>query len=292
MNLTALKSLVRIHQVSSFTKAAELENVTLSALSMQMKALEDQLGRPLFDRSFRPPQLTPLGRKLAVQAANVVAAQNTFAQMAEASDALTGHYRIGFIPSASVRLLPAFLGHVRDHQPAASFEVSSGLSEDLSEAVRLGVLDAALVTRVAKTAPALGLHHIASEEMVFAAPAQQSDIVLSDLPRQLPFVHFRPSSGIGQLIQQALVQFNHEPDQIIVLDSVEAAMECVKAGLGYTLLPRPDVQRCADARVRMVPWDDLLIQRELVLAVHSNNADTDWAHALARILRENIQSGP
>ena len=53
MNLTALKSLVRIDQVSSFSKAAELENMTLSALSMQMKTLESQLGVALFDRAFR-----------------------------------------------------------------------------------------------------------------------------------------------------------------------------------------------------------------------------------------------
>lgn len=289
MNLSALKSLVRIQQVSSFSKAAELENMTLSALSMQMKSLEEHFGKSLFDRSFRPPQLTPLGRKLAQQADKVVAAQTALSQLARAPETLAGHYRIGFIPSASVRLLPAFLEHVRDNERAASFEISSGLSEDLSEEVGLGVLDAALVTRVANTPRALGLHHVASEAMVFAAPAGEGDIRLPALSDRLPFIHFRPTSGIGELIQQTLAEFHHEPDQIIMLDSVEAAMECVKAGLGYTLLPRPDVRRCADESVMIVPWEGPMPQRELVLAYRRANANAEWVEALTQIMRVTLQ---
>ena len=83
--------------------------MTLSALSMQMKTLESQLGVALFDRAFRPPQLTPLGRQIAQQAGKVVAAQIELQHIAASPEPLSGHFRLGFIPSASVRLLPGFL---------------------------------------------------------------------------------------------------------------------------------------------------------------------------------------
>lgn len=68
MQTRSLKSLVQISQVGSFAKAAEQLNMTLSALSMQIKSLELELGVNLFDRSVRPPRLTPIGRSILDEA--------------------------------------------------------------------------------------------------------------------------------------------------------------------------------------------------------------------------------
>ena len=59
-----------------------------------------------------------------------------------------GVFQIGLIQSATVRILPRFLGLAQAQLPRAIFKYSSGLSEGLSEAVALGQLDAAVVTRV------------------------------------------------------------------------------------------------------------------------------------------------
>ena len=72
MQTHLLKTLLKISQVQSFALAAEHLNMTLSAVSMQMKSLEEQLDASLFDRKFRPPKLTPLGLAVAEKAQAVV----------------------------------------------------------------------------------------------------------------------------------------------------------------------------------------------------------------------------
>ncbi|MEO1794512.1 MAG: LysR family transcriptional regulator, partial [Pseudomonadota bacterium] len=72
MNLRFLETLVTVADTGGFTPAAAASNRTLSAVSMQMKMLERDLDAELFDRTRRPPSLTPLGRRVADQARDVL----------------------------------------------------------------------------------------------------------------------------------------------------------------------------------------------------------------------------
>jgi DNA-binding transcriptional LysR family regulator len=284
MQTRALETLIRIDQVQSFSKAAQLQNMTLSALSMQVKALETELGAALFDRSFRPPKLTPLGKRIAAQARKVLGAQRALVELCGSTGALVGQFRLGFIQSASVRLLPDFLKTVRTSAPNASFELSSGLSEDLNEQVVLGLADAALVTRVPTRATGLHFEPVSTEEMAFAVPSAHALTPVNDLPLTLPFIHFRASSGIGNLIARSVQDQKNPPRTSIVLDSLEASVECVKAGLGYTLLPLPDILRCADDRVHVHSGASDALHRDIALVVRRENAGAPWVRIISDIL--------
>lgn len=290
MNINALRSLARIDEVLSFSKAASIENMTLSALSMQMKALEQELDVHLFDRSFRPPKLTPLGKTVASHARRVLKAKQDLLEACSGAGALTGQFHLGFIQSTSVRIMPTFLRLARRRYPRAAFQLSSNLSEDLTEQVRLGALDAAVVTRVAMLRNDLHAAALRTEKLAFATPAAFANVPLEEIPAKLPFVHFRPTSGIGQLIERILSERSPKPAEIIVLDSLEACMACVKEGLGYTLLPLPDIQRCADARAHFHCDDAQELTRDIVLVVRRDNAETDWSRALQDLLRESFES--
>lgn len=262
--------------------------MTLSALSMQMKALETHLGAALFDRSFRPPKLTPLGRRVAQQGETVLTAQRRLTEICATGDPLAGQFRLGFIQSASVRILPGFLTRIKATAPGAALEFSTGLSEDLCRDVALGLLDAAIVTRVDHPRSAVQFTVIGSEEMAFAVPARHAATPLDALPMALPFIHFRASSGIGNLIAGSLRALPDQPRETLFLDSLEAAVECVKAGLGYTLLPLPDIERCADGRVFIHRSREGAMWRDLALATRPENHDTLWARHLADILRDLV----
>lgn len=290
MNLNALKSLVRIDQVVSFSKAADIENTTLSALSMQMKALEQELGTQLFDRSFRPPKLTPKGKAVALHARRVLQAKQDLIEACAETGQLAGWFQLGFIQSASVRIMPTFLRLARTRHRDARFQMSSNLSEALTEQVRLGALDAAIVTRVAMARGDLNITSLGTEKMAFATPAAFQDTPIDEVSAYLPFVHFRPTSGIGQLIERRVSELFPEPGEIIVLDSLEACMACVKEGLGYTLLPLPDIQRCMDARacVHLSAGPDM--HRELALVVRGENAQAHWHRGLLQLLSESFEA--
>ena len=285
MQTRSLETLVRIEQVQSFSKAADLQNMTLSALSMQMKSLEAQLDVRLFDRSFRPPKLTPLGRSIAVQAARILKEQDALTAMCGRQGELVGRFRLGLISSVSVRLLPKFLNLIQRDAPGASFELTTGLSEDLSEQVLQGLIDAAVMTSSPSPPKGLRFDAIAREAMAFAAPDSYADTAVEDLARSLPFIHFRPTTGIGNLIADHVRRHTTKPRQTIILDNLEASMEFVKEGLGYTLLPLPDIRRCADHRVHIFPESADTMYRELALVSRQDSSHMPWIAAI----RETFQ---
>ncbi len=287
MQFKSLETLVQILQLQSFSRAAEVQNMTLSALSMQMKTLETELDAALFDRAFRPPKLTPLGRRVAEQARQVLDQRDRLTDLCGSGDRLSGHFQIGIIQSASVRVMPRFLTDAGRAAPGAAFQFTSGLSEALSEKVRLGQLDAAIVTRVDPDTGGLNCDVIATEDMAIATPAAQADADadLAALAQNLPFIHFMPSSGIGKLITRALRDFPASPRRKLVLDSIEAAVECVKAGLGYTILPLPDLMRYNDALLHIRPPGHPAMSRDLALVTRSGDHTEKWRGALADLLR-------
>ncbi len=265
MQTRSLTSLVEISKVGSFAEAASRLNMTLSALSMQMKTLERELGVALFDRAFRPPRLTPVGRSVCQHAVRVLSAQDLLEAACRPDDRLLGCYRIGFVSTASVRLLPGFLANARRQAPRAMFEIVSGLSEVLEEQVCAGRLDAAVVSASPAGRPGLEYDLLCEEPLVYAVPETVSTLPLQAVAERLPFLQFTPSSGVGKLISDFAASSGLQPEQRIVLDSVEAIMECVKNGLGFTFLPRPDIERYSNAEVAVITPETNACSRQLVL---------------------------
>lgn len=267
MNLRALENLYRIHQLGSFTRVAGLAHVTLSALSMQMKALEAELGAELFDRSHRPPRLTPLGRLIAEQAHQVAEAQAGLRDLCAGGQGLTGHFRMGFTGSASLQILPGLLELAGRDWPGARFEFSSGLSEDLCARVRAYTLDAAVVTEVPGAMGGVQSALLLEEPMVLIhAVGREGE-------EGVPFLHFQPRSGIGVLISDFLEDLQIRPARSIQMDNIEAIIACVARGTGFSLLPLRSVQGAGAAvQIRDLPPDHFRRRVVLITAQRERNA--------------------
>lgn len=264
-----LATLRMIARTGSFREAAERLNMTLSAVSMQMKALEASLGGTLFDRSVRPPRLTALGRAVAGAAADVLDAERRLRALTGPDAPLTGRFRLGLVASAGPRLLPGFLRRRPDAFPHASFTFHTGLSEDLDHQVETGQLDAAILT--ATGVPAGGLRHrvLLRDRLVRAVPG--------DLPDTAPFLQFAPSTGIGRLIASALADhpdLAHRPR--LVLDHVDTIRACLEAGIGATILPEIDL--------RGLPATAIGPDRALVLSTRLGTPLDDMGDSLAALL--------
>ncbi len=273
MQTRSLRTLAKIAQIGSFAATAERLNMTLSAVSMQMKTLERDLDVALFDRSFRPPKLTPQGRAIADRAERLLHAEDELLQLCSPGNQLVGHFRIGFIATASVRLLPDFLKQTGIRAPRARFDLETGLSEALEEKVLAGQLDAAIVTASGKPDPQLDYLTLRTEALAYALPAAAREKSLADIVEDMPFLHFAPGTGIGKLIAAYMSRPGGlRPGNTIVLDGVEAIVECVKSGLGLTLLPVPDIERYADDRVALRKPEGPEPTRQVVLATLSGSA--------------------
>ena len=268
MHTRSLKTLVRVSALGSFAKVAEEMNTTISTVSMQIKSLEEQLDLDIFDRSHRPPQLTPVGRMVCERARVILDAEREMLGLSGKPDVLTGNFRIGFIPTASVRLLPSFLKNARETQPNASFELETALSEVLELRVQSGMLDAAIVTESGQWKSDLDYHLIRSEPLMFAVPKAFEAMDIAEIRKHVPFLQFNPGSGIGKIIQQYMSQGSDSAGkQDVVLESVEAIVECVNEGLGFTLLAKPDIARYATEECFVTPMRSEKLSRRISLVM-------------------------
>jgi DNA-binding transcriptional LysR family regulator len=243
MNLRALRTLAALQENGSFIATAARLHMTASAVSMQMKMLERELGVALFDRSFRPPLITPLGRLVAAKAQIMLRANDDLLDACRSTDVLSGEFRMGFVPTSSVRLLPDFLARAREQHPAAHFQIETGLSDALVKMVSIGALDAAVVTGTDDIPANIHMQTVKEEELVFCMPPSCADWAIDECMAKLTFIHFMPMSGIGRLIAQYMSRAAWHPSNSFVLDSVEAVAECVMKGIGFSILPEPDIRR-------------------------------------------------
>ena len=138
MNLRVLETFIAIHDGESFIDAARRLGLTQSAVSMQIKSLEEELGVELFDRRVRPPVMTPAAMAIVTPAREVLTLVQSIAERVKHSQSLSGRLALGAIQTASVSLLPDCLSLVSRRYPGIQVTVETGLSALLLNASRLG----------------------------------------------------------------------------------------------------------------------------------------------------------
>lgn len=303
MSLRHLTTLVTIAEVGSFHAAAERLGITQSAVSMQMKALEDSLRVTLFDRTRRPPTLNALGRSLLERARDLLLRYEALRQSALSGESVVGTLRLGVIPTAGSTLLPRALVDLGAVHPSLKLRIESDLSEALLSRVAQGALDVAIVTRPVSINKALSARDIALEALVVITPmAPVSDDQPMENGRALlstrPFVRFNRRTGVGRIVDEALKTQGIPVREAMELDSVEAILAMVTRGLGVAVVPAGSLSPAAARVLRQEPFGDPPVNRRVTLVEPQSRplaALTEPLHdALRRAAADQIdgQGGP
>ncbi|MBP6770563.1 MAG: LysR family transcriptional regulator, partial [Reyranella sp.] len=147
MSLRALRTLQAIARHGSFAGAGKAVGLTQSAVSLQVKALEEEFGAALFDRSRRLPVLTEAGRIVVARSAEVLALYDDIAAALGDGRSLAGRLRAGAVQTALAGVLPDALVALNRAHPRARGAVAGRLSAEMAEKGAAGERDAALTTR-------------------------------------------------------------------------------------------------------------------------------------------------
>jgi DNA-binding transcriptional LysR family regulator len=132
MDVRRLRQVLAIHQYGSFAKAADALNLSQPSLSRSVARLEDELRAPVFVRSSRGAELTPLGELLVARAERVVAELASLARDAElAAGGDAGRVRLGVGTLLGAGFLPRFLERILDKHPQLRLTVETGDADDL-----------------------------------------------------------------------------------------------------------------------------------------------------------------
>src|ERR671929_349949 len=145
LDIDQLRTFVAIADTGSFTRAAEVVHKTQSAVSMQMKRLEERIGRPIFARDGRASKLTEDGERLLDYARRIVKL-NVEAVAAFSDAELRGRVRLGVPDDYADRYLPEIMARFSRAYPGVELSVICEPSIELIGRIEANELDLAIVT--------------------------------------------------------------------------------------------------------------------------------------------------
>ena len=144
LDVDQLRTFIAIAETGSFTRAADIVHKTQSAVSMQMKRLEERLDRSIFARDGRASKLTEDGERLLDYARRIV--KLNVETIAAFSDELTGRVRLGVPDDYADRYLPEIMARFSRAYPAIELTVICEETVCLLERIKGNELDLAIIT--------------------------------------------------------------------------------------------------------------------------------------------------
>ena len=146
MTLVQLRHLIALAETGSFSRSAQRLFITQPALSRSIRALEDELGQPLFDRIGRRSELTPFGREQVARAQQLVSdADEMLGSGQQMATGQAGTLRIGMGSGPGAMLMTPLLMRMATRHPRVRVDISRARTELLVQALRERALDALVV---------------------------------------------------------------------------------------------------------------------------------------------------
>jgi DNA-binding transcriptional LysR family regulator len=228
----------------NFSRAAEELLLTQPAVTQQVKALEDELGIPLFDRGGGRIALTPGGAALLPFADKMKAlGEEAIAAIAASYGQQAGELNLGASQTIGQYLLPTFVAGFLGMHPKARITARSGNTDQMLEALVAREIQIALVEGPERRKD-IHIEPFMEDHMVLVVPAHHEwadhDIALDDLKTESLLVR-EFGSGSRRVVEQALTKAGLKAKDLTVsmeLDSTEGLLNAVEAGLGITFVSR------------------------------------------------------
>ena len=266
MNISHLRTLLAIRQKGSLSAAADVVHLSHSAISVQMKQLEAELGAPLFVAGKRPATLTPLGEEVAREAREIVTRADNLSNIARADDT-GGQVGLGFVPTTLETLLPVVLERLRARFPALQVTVRSGLSAELASDVEEGALDFAFLSGPLARADAVTLDEIGAEPLfLISAQDLPQPATMESILAQRPYIAFNRQTWLGRYIDHWLSQKGLGGEPAIELDSIDAIENLVARDFGVSVVPQRLMAPPLSDRLACLRLEDPAPVRQLMLA--------------------------
>ncbi len=290
-----LNTLSAVARHGTFAAAGDRIGLTQSAVSVQMRKLEEALGVTLFDRSGRGAVLNEAGRRALAHAEQIV---QLFGQMTAGVDdaELTGTLRAGGIMtcllSDVVDAMPAFSKRF----PRVEVHLTPGHTMELLTMVEKQRLDCALIVKPAY--PIEGLltwKSLRQEPFVLLVPARERSSDVAALLASRPFIRYNRHSHGGSLVDRYIKRKRFVLKEAMETDSIETIGLLVARGVGVAIVPRAPVLKVLGLQVREVDLKEDTFYREIGLVERADGAHAhlsgDFWRAISRQKARRQQAG-
>lgn len=251
--LPELKTFLAIARYGTFSAAGERIGLTQSAVSAQVKRLEDDLRIALFERYGRSARLNDAGRALVDMAEQLLGSYEEIREQLHGKLPV-GTIRIGAIPTAQIGLLPNALVEFRHRFPNVDIKIKPGTSAQLLDQLDADELDMAIVIRPPFDLPRqLHWEALLHEPYVLIAPAGIRAKTPMQIFEEHPFIRYDRLSFGGRPVQRFLASQRISVKDFVELKELEAIVRMVELGLGVSIIPHAGTLQLQDRSVRLIP---------------------------------------
>lgn len=226
----------------NFRKAAEHLFLTQPAVTLQIKALEDDLGVRLFDRAANSVALTPQGTLLLGYATKIATLVSEAEQELGAEDGkVSGELSLGVSTTIAQYVLPRLLGAFLDEHPRVQFSLHSGNTDEVVHLLLESKLSIGLIEGPARDRGIRTEHFMQDELVLITPPAFESNRLSRDQLLASSLLMREHGSGSRHVVETALEKAGLRLKtfkKVMDLDSTETIKSAVEAGLGIGFVSR------------------------------------------------------
>jgi len=281
LNLDQLRALEAVVALASFTGAARQLNLSQSAVSVQIRELEDRLGVRLVERLGKKAYATAAGREVIEHARRISKETDAIASaMRRLRDGWIGRVHIGSTLTALMYLLPPVLKTLHTAHPGIDLLVTNSPTTGMVERVLRNEMDIGLVTLPVED-NRLAITPLRVEPLVAILPASTRGVPKEITPDYVASQFLMLETGAVSVLVQGWLSADRPriPQASMRVSEVEAVKVVVGAGLGIAIVPAMSVARSSDDII-VRPLNPPL-SRTLAL-IHHRNKPEDLAFRMVR----------
>ncbi len=297
MDLKQLEYFVRVAELGSFTRAAQVLDIAQPALSRQVRLLEVELRQNLLVRNGRGATPTEAGQLLLEHGRGILhQVERAREELGRVRSGLSGRVALGLPPSVARVLTVPLTRAFRQRMPEAQLSISEGLSTAMQENLYNGRLDIAVLYN---PSPMVGIEHrpLLQEELLLVQPRPpglQEDpppppVNLSDVAA-LPLVIPSRPNALRMHVEAEMAAIGCRPNIALEIDGVSAILDLVADGAGCAVLSRNAVMRSVrPSAYALRPIGEPELRIALSTAISSLRPSTLTQQATLELLEQTAQ---
>ncbi|TGN02371.1 LysR family transcriptional regulator [Leptospira yasudae] len=237
MEISTLRIFQEIVRQGSFTQAAEKLHYVQSNVTMRIQLLERELGDKLFQRTKAGVTLTPKGKILSEYAEKIIFLSDEAQKAVSGSGEPEGVLRIGSGETTSSVRLPSYITKFHAKFPKVQLSIVPGNTGDLLQSLLRRELDGAFLYDDFSH-PETAAYPVFTETLKVVAPKGfKMKKPFESFPKNRSILVFKPGCIFRNRLEQWLFAQKAGPIQAVELNSMDAILSCVMAGMGISLLP-------------------------------------------------------
>lgn len=247
MEFRQIRYALSVAKERSFTKAAQRLNISQSAVSEQVKMLEEEAGFPIFRRTPRGIDLTERGRTFLYEAERIASDVLSLTDTARRlRGAVLDTFSIGMGSGLAQLFMPRLFRNLEALLPGARLEIFTAPTKHIFDDLHEERIDAgiAIESEPDRVPAGLVFERLTSIEMALIAHPKHPLVKAKqpiDVGRLVaePIVMSELSVGYGQVVMSLFTDIGTRPNILAVADNIETMKAIVQSGKGIAIVPRP-----------------------------------------------------